>query len=133
MFVLPKTRRMGVNTISHQPLVGEWRLMSHGRTQLCLGKGQCQRPVQGPDHGGSCTPTAWGLWPQDWGAAGEQVVVLPPFLPQLCYGMLTHTKGRGCSSAGSLCSLWVMLHWCSSSCFSCVEDWTTSSLLSTKL
>lgn len=70
MFVLPKTRRLGVNTISHQPLVGEQRPMSHGRTQLCPQNGQCQRLVRGPDHGSYPTPAPWGLRPQDLGAAG---------------------------------------------------------------
>lgn len=59
--------------------------MSHGRTQLCPWKSQCQRPVQRPDRGGSCIPSPWGQWPQDWGATGHQV--LPPFLPELCRGM----------------------------------------------
>ena len=59
--------------------------MSHGRTQLCPWKSQCQCLVQQPDCSGFCTPSPWGQWPQDWGATGDQV--LPPFLPELCCGM----------------------------------------------
>jgi len=121
MFVLPKTRRMGINTISHQPLVGEWRLMSHGRPRLSP-----QRSVPAPSTGTRpqqlLQPLSWGQRPQDWGTAGDRAVVVPPFLPRLCCGMLTPTKGWGCSSAGSLCSLWATLRWCFSSCFSCAED-----------
>lgn len=133
MFVLPKTLRLGVNTISHQTLVGERRPMSHGRAQLCPQNGQCQRLMRGPGHGGFSTPAPWGLCPQDWGAAGDHVVVPPPVRPWLCHGMLTCAKRWDCSSVGCLCSLWAVLHWWFSSCFSCMEYRATSSLLSEKL
>lgn len=90
--------------------MGEWRLMSHGRTQLCPREGQCQRLAQGPGHRSSHSlgTVAPGLGCCRGPGGG------PTTLPaRLCCGVFTLAKGRDCSSAVSPCCLWAMLRWCS--------------------